>query len=155
MSESGHIFQISISAGGVPKQAIHKSSVDRLGLAGDKHRDIMNHGGPERAVCLYSLERILALQAEGHPIFAGSAGENITVAGVAWDSIAPGLRIQLGSQVVLEVTDYTTPCSNITRSFTDGYFNRIHQNKYPGWSRVYARVLQPGEITIGDVVTVE
>ena len=37
------------------------------------------HGGPERALCLFSLERILELQAEGHPIFPGAAGENITI----------------------------------------------------------------------------
>ena len=155
MSETGHIFQISISEGGVPKQAVHNASVGALGLAGDKHRDMVHHGGIERAVCLYSLERILALQAEGHPVFAGSAGENITLTGVAWDSVVPGSRIQLGRQVVLEVTDYTTPCSNIVRSFSDGAINRIHQSKYPGWSRVYARVLQPGEITVGDAVAVE
>ncbi len=150
MSITGHIYQISISAGGVPKLAVRHASIDAAGLAGDRHRDLVNHGGPDRAVCLYSLDYILALQAEGHPIYAGSAGENITLSGVPWERVVPGTRIRLGRQVLLEVTNYTTPCSNIVESFADGYINRIHQSRYPGWSRVYARVLQSGEVTVGD-----
>jgi MOSC domain-containing protein YiiM len=155
MSQTGHIFQISVSKGGVPKQGLYAAEVDILGVAGDKHRDMVNHGGPDRAVCLYSLERILALQAEGNSIYPGSVGENVTLAGLDWEKITPGARIQLGGQVVLEVTGYTTPCSNIAPSFADLNSNRIHQNKHAGWSRVYARVLQTGEIKIGDTVVVE
>jgi MOSC domain-containing protein YiiM len=154
MSETGHVFQISISAGGVPKHATYNAQVDMFGLVGDQHRDLTHHGGPERAVCVYSLERILALQAEGNPIFPGSAGENVTVAGVDWDKVAPGTRILLGEQVALEVTRFTEPCNNISPSFVDGYINRVHQSKNAGWSRVYTRVLQTGEIKVGDKVVV-
>lgn len=155
MSETGRIFQINLSEGGVPKRATYGATVDMFGLVGDKHRDLKHHGGPERAVCLYSLEQILALQAEGNSIFPGSAGENITVTGIDWSQMVVGSRIQLGKQVVLEVTRYTEPCSNISPSFVDGYFNRIHQSRNPGWSRVYTRVLQTGEIKVGDVIVVE
>jgi MOSC domain-containing protein YiiM len=155
MSQTGHIFQISISHGGVPKHAVYRAQVDTLGVAGDQHRDMVHHGGPDRAVCVYSLEKILALQAEGNPIFPGSAGENITLAGVDWESIGPGKHIRLGEQVLLEVTQYTTPCNNITPSFADGDSNRILEKTHAGWSRVYARVLQPGEVRTGDKVTIE
>ena len=155
MSETGRIFQINTSEGGVPKRATHAATVDMFGVVGDKHRDMVHHGGPDRAMCLYSLERILALQTEGNSIFPGSVGENVTITGVDWDTVAPGSRILLGEQVALEVTRYTEPCSNISGSFVDGYFNRIHQNKNAGWSRVYTRVLQTGEIKIGDKVVIE
>ena len=154
MTQTGHLFQISISGGGVPKHALQRASIDTEGVAGDKHRDMEHHGGPDRAVCVFSLERIVALQGEGHPIYPGSAGENITISGVDWDTVIQGSRIQLGEQVVLEVTKYTEPCSNIRGSFADNNSNRIHQNKYAGWSRVYARVLQTGEVKVGDKVTV-
>lgn len=150
-----HIFQINLSSGGLPKLPARAAEVHEPGLVGDKQRNVKRHGGPERAVCLYSLERILALQAEGHPIYPGAAGENITLADVDWEQIRPGARIRLGEQVVLEVTRYTDPCSNICESFRDGYFNRIHQERFPGWSRVYARVLQGGRIQVGDIVSVE
>jgi MOSC domain-containing protein YiiM len=155
MSQTGHIFQISTSGGGVPKRAMYRAQVETLGVSGDKHRDTVHHGGPNRAVCLFSLERILALQAEGNPIFPGSVGENITLAGVDWDAVEPGKRINLGDAVVLEVTDYTTPCDNIAGSFADSDSDRILQKTHPGWSRVYARVLQTGEVHIGDKVSVE
>lgn len=155
MSQTGHIFQISTSRGGVPKRAVYRAQVETLGVAGDQHRDTVHHGGPDRAVCLYSLEKILALQAEGNPIFPGSVGENITLTGVDWESIVPGKRIRLGEQVLLEVTQYTTPCNNITGSFADGDSDRILEKIHTGWSRVYARVLQPGEVRIGDKVSVE
>ena len=150
-----HIFQINLSSGGVPKLAARATEVQEPGLVGDKQRNVKHHGGLERAVCLYSLERILALQAEGHPIYPGAAGENITLAGVDWEQVRPGARIRLGEQVALEVTRYTEPCSNIRESFRDGYFNRIHQERFPGWSRVYARVLRGGRIQVGDIVSVE
>ncbi len=155
MSQTGHIFQISTSRGGVPKRAVYRAQVETLGVAGDQHRDTVHHGGPDRAVCLYSLEKILALQAEGNSIFPGSVGENITLAGVDWESIVPGKRIRLGEQVLLEVTQYTTPCNNITGSFADGDSDRILEKIHTGWSRVYARVLQPGEVRIGDKASVE
>ena len=50
------------------------------GLEGDRHRNRKLHGGPDRALCLFSLERIEALQAEGHPIEPGTLGENLTLA---------------------------------------------------------------------------
>ena len=155
MSETGRIFQINASEGGVPKHATRSATVDMFGIVGDKHRDMIHHGGPDRAVCLYSLEHILALQAEGNPIFPGSVGENVTITGLVWEQVVPGSRIQLGDQVVLEVTSYTEPCRNISGSFVDGYSNRIHQNKSAGWSRVYTRVLQPGDVKVGDNVVLE
>lgn len=149
----GTIFQINASKGGVPKLALRQAQVTRLGLLGDEHRDLKHHGGPERALCLYALERILALQAEGHPIFPGSAGENLTLYGLDWAQIAPGARLWLGKDVLIEVTDFTVPCNNIRDSFVDGKFIRINQETFPGWSRVYARVVQEGEILTGDAVT--
>ncbi len=152
---SGRIFQINASRGGVPKHAVIMANVAPLGLEGDAQLDLVHHGGLDRALCLYSLERIVALQGEGHPIYPGAAGENLTLSGIDWDGVAPGARIRLGGEAVIEVTRYTEPCNNIKFAFKDGNSNRIHQAKHPGWSRVYARVLQPGRVRIGDAVAIE
>jgi MOSC domain-containing protein YiiM len=100
------------------------------------------------------LERIRSLQAEGHPIDLGTAGENVTIEGIDWDRIGPGTRFRIGTEVVLEVASFTTPCKTIRASFTDGEFVRISQKLHPGWSRVYARVLSEGQIHSGDPVEV-
>jgi MOSC domain-containing protein YiiM len=140
--------------GGVPKYRVESATVTAGGLAGDKQRDRRFHGGPDRAVSLYSHERIEALRDEGHPIEPGSCGENVTVCGLEWERLRIGDRLRIGG-VRLELTGYASPCSKITASFFDGNFKRISQKLHPGWSRFYARVLEAGTIREGDDVEVE
>ena len=150
----GVLVSINTSKGGVPKRRVSDARVSRLGLQSDAQDDEKNHGGPERAVCVYSLEKIRALQQEGHPIDVGTVGENVTVEGIDWDLVVPGARITLGEEVLLEVVSFTAPCKTIKASFIDGQFVRISEKLHPGWSRVYARVLSEGEIRFGDHVEV-
>ena len=148
----GTLVSINVSNGGVPKRRVTDAKVSRLGLLKDAHNDTEGHGGPERAVCVYALERIRSLQSEGHPIDVGTVGENVTVEGIDWELVAPGAWLRLGEEVVLEVTSFTSPCKTIRDSFIDGKFVRISQKLHPGWSRVYTRVLSEGEIRFGDAV---
>lgn len=149
----GRIFQLNVSGGGVPKLAVREAVLTPEGLAGDRQRDLRYHGGPERAVCLFALERVMELQAEGHPIFPGSTGENLTVVGLDWSGLAPGARLGLGGEAVVEVTSYTAPCKKIAASFARGDFKRISHKVHPGHSRLYARVLRPGRLFVGQPVT--
>lgn len=149
----GRIFQLNVSNGGVPKLAVREAALTPEGLAGDRQRDLRYHGGPARAVCLFALERVLGLQAEGHPIYPGSVGENLTVVGLEWSGLAPGARLALGEEAVVEITSYTSPCKKIAASFTRGDFKRISQKVHPGDSRLYARVLRPGRLAVGQSVT--
>jgi MOSC domain-containing protein YiiM len=151
---TGRIRSVNISKGGVPKNPVTDAQVSRAGLLGDAHNDTEGHGGPDRAVCIYSHELIASLQREGHPIDVGSAGENLTVEGVNWDLVVPGARIRCGDEVELEVASFTSPCKTIKASFIDGDFKRISQKVHPGWSRVYARVVTEGKIRHGDPVQV-
>ena len=72
--------------GGVPKIPVGAARLGAEGVEGDKQNDLRHHGGPLRAVCIYSLEIIEALQGEGHPIGPGTTGENITISGLDWGS---------------------------------------------------------------------
>jgi MOSC domain-containing protein YiiM len=149
---NGRIVQISVSPGGVPKTAVAAARVTTLGLEGDKQRDREHHGGPERAVCLYAMEAIDTLRAEGHAIVPGAIGENVTVQGLEWAAVIPGSHLRLGDSVVLQVTRFTSPCMNIMPVFKGGDFSRVSEKRHPGWSRVYARVLATGSIRPGDPV---
>src|SRR5215831_9347526 len=149
----GRIHQISISPGGVPKLPVERAVVTREGLQGDGHYS-KNHGGPDAAVCLFSLEVIEKLRAEGHPIRPGTVGENVTVAGLNWSVVAPGCRLVFEGGVELEVVKYTKPCSTIRDSFKELDFRRIQQDLHPGESRVYARVIQGGDLWLGQQVEI-
>jgi MOSC domain-containing protein YiiM len=147
----GTLLSINISKGGVPKQPRPSCLVTASGLAGDRQRDLEYHGGPDRAVCLYSQDLIEALRAEGHPISPGTIGENFTVAGVPWSEMVPGAKFDVG-EVRIELTDYAVPCNNIAGSFSRRRMARVSQKVHPGWSRLYARVLREGTVRVGDAV---
>jgi MOSC domain-containing protein YiiM len=151
---TAYVHQLNCSRGGVPKLPIEESRLTRAGLAGDVQGKPLIHGGPERALSLYSLELIERLRAEGHPISPGSAGENVTVAGLDWSRLSPGTRLRIGDEVVVEITKYANPCPTITRSFAGGDFKRISQKLRPGESRLYARVLSEGLVRAGQQVCV-
>lgn len=150
----GWVSQINISRGGAPKLAVAAAVVGLDGLDGDYHDDVTNHGGPQRAVCLYTLEQIERLAAEGHPIFPGAVGENVTLRGIQQELLIPGATLAIGARTRLEITSFTTPCKGIAHAFSTGDFTRISQKLHPGESRVYARVIQTGTIQTGDAVTV-
>lgn len=146
---SGVVHQVSVSPGGVPKLAIESGYVGLLGLLEDGHTDAF-HGGPDKALCLYSFEVIESLASQGHSVAAGAAGENVTVRGVDWTEVTPGTRWLIGEEVEIEVTHFTAPCQKNARWFADGDFSRMNQQLHPGRSRVYARVLTEGVIKPGD-----
>src|SRR3712207_3007859 len=109
MPSDGHIFSLQTSQGGVPKLPVREARVTTHGLQGDRQRDTVHNGGPERALCLFSLEARLHLQVEVNPIYPGSTGENVTVAGLDWAAIVVGDYLTLGEDVLVHVTQYATP----------------------------------------------
>jgi len=147
----GQIHQINTSKGGVPKLAVEKAVVGDRGIVGDEQADRVHHGHPDQALCLFSIDVIQMFQSEGHPIEAGSAGENITVSGIEWVDVIPGKKMSIGP-VEIEITHFATPCSKNAQWFVDGKYNRMHESRHPGESRVYARVIAGGVIRTGDPV---
>ena len=58
------------------------------------------------------------------------------------------------NQVTLQITDYAQPCRNIARYFQLRRYGRISQKRNPGMSRLYAKVLSPGRVKVGDALKV-
>ncbi|MDB4917323.1 MAG: domain containing protein [Gemmatimonadetes bacterium] len=145
----GRVVGLQRSGGGVPKLPIERAEVQLTGIVGDWQRDRRYHGGPDRALCLYSAELIGALRVEGHPVWPGAMGENVTIEGLDWAVMQPGARLRIGT-VVLEITNFAPPCNTISGAFTDGRFKRASEKVHPGWSRVYARIIREGVIVLGD-----
>ncbi len=152
MQTSGLVHSLNLSRGGVPKKPVGKALLLPLGFEGDGHNDMKHHGGPERAVSLWSLEVIRELSEEGHFLGPGAAGENVTVSGLPWSEVVPGVRLLLGAEVVVEVASFAAPCDTIEHCFVAGEFKRISHKLHPTVSRVYARVVQGGWVKSGDRV---
>lgn len=150
---TGAVVQVSASEGGIPKLAMPAAEVGWRGLVGDVQRVRIHHGRPWQALCIYSDEVIEMLQAEGHPIGRGSVGENITVRGLPWEQVRPGVILRIGT-VLAHVQDYAEPCATNKAFFIDGDFQRMNINRGPV-SRVYATVLESGRVAPGDAVILE
>ena len=152
-SSAARVYQVNIGTGGVPKLPVQEARVTRLGLEGDRVREVTLHGGPLRAICLYGIEAIERLQAEGHPTEPGGVGENLTTVGVEWSTLPGGTRVQVGDEVVLELTTPAMPCDTQRPNFRDGRFGRMSILTHPSDSRMYASVLREGVVRPGDPIT--
>ncbi|HEU0069540.1 MAG TPA: MOSC domain-containing protein [Nitrospiraceae bacterium] len=150
-----YLYQINVSDGGVPKHPVLEAVITKAGVEGDRQQNLKVHGGPDRAVCLYSQELIERLQDEGHSIEAGSSGENLTLAGLEWEKLQPGDQLRIGPEVRIEIMSYTTPCEKNAQWFRDRDYKRVSHKINPGWSRFYAKVLREGVVRPGDEVVLE
>jgi MOSC domain-containing protein YiiM len=150
----GRVAQINVSGGGVPKREVAAARIAKGGIEGDRQATRKHHGRPWQALCLWSGDVIDRLRGEGHPIAPGSAGENLTISGLDWADLRPGVRMRVGDALV-ETTLYALPCAKNARWFLDGDFRRIEHTRERGVSRLYAWVLDAGDVRTGDPVVVE
>ncbi|MEZ5218355.1 MAG: MOSC domain-containing protein [Ilumatobacteraceae bacterium] len=152
-SGTGAVAQLNRSGGGVPKQPVSEVEVEFGGVVGDRQATRVHHGRPWQALCLWSSEVIASLAAQGHPIRPGGAGENVTISGLDWSHVRPGVRLRIG-EVLCECSLYALPCKNTAFNFVDGEFGVMHHERGPV-SRMYATVIEPGTIRTGDGVSLE
>ena len=156
----GHIIQVNVSLGGVPKRPVPEAFLSPLGLEGDSHAHPQFHGGPMKAVLIVSAEAVDRLVAQGFPLFYGALGENLTVRGIEARWLRSGQTWRAG-QALIELTTLRTPCSALTvydapgrplRSAIWDAKTKAADPSSPLWATAgfYASVVQPGEIRPGD-----
>jgi MOSC domain-containing protein YiiM len=157
---TGTILQISVSKGGIPKNAISAATLTLTGLDGDHqaHADI--HGGPKQGVLLITAEGIAELAALGFPLTHGSLGENLTTSGIPRREWRTGQHWSIGPEVVIEITKRRAPCHALN-IYGPGLQAAIYDSvaaagdpSSPKWglSGFYASVVRPGIIQPGDEI---
>jgi len=151
---TGLVVSVNTSPGGVPKRPIVGGRIHWRGLEGDAHSEPEPiHGTPEQAICLYAVEAIERVRADGDQAFPGAYGENLTILGLDWLALRHGDRVRIGSAgPLLMLTDFATPCDTQARWFVDGRYGRISARKHPEDARWYASVLEEGYVEPGDEV---
>ena len=159
---TGHIIQINISRGGVPKRPIPEGVITPLGLEGDMFAHPEIHGGARQAVLLIAAETVDELIARGYPLYYGALGENLTTRGLDYRQLRIGQTLRAGG-AILEITKLRAPCSTL-----DVYGPTIKQEIYdarvkagdhttPRWGMggFYASVIEPGPVHTNDIIAVE
>ena len=123
--------------------------LDPLNLEGDEQADLNVHGGPDKAVCVYSADHFAYWQeALGRSdLGAGAFGENFTVNGLDETTVCLGDVFAVGT-VLVEVSQPRGPCWKLGRKW-----DRLDLPKLvlkagkTGW---YFRVRQPGQVAAGE-----
>jgi len=81
----------------------------------------------------------------------GAFGENFTLEGLTEESVCVGDVFAVGDSVVVQVSQPRIPCVNLARRWDRAELpERVMKN---GRSGFYLRVLEEGEVTAGDTVT--
>lgn len=134
--------------------------VHALGLAGDEQADRSVHGGIDKAVYAYPVEhyawwnarrRAAGLPESARPLGFGAMGENLTVQGLLETALWVGDQLRIGN-VLFEIASPRRPCYKFNAVM--GYGHAVRDMAHSGYSGVYLRVLQRGEIQAGDVIAV-
>lgn len=130
--------------------------VTTLGLAGDEQADLKHHGGPDMALHLYPLDHHAYWREElgEHPLLdtPGAFGSNLAVAGITEEDICLGDRLRLGSALI-EACQPRKPCWKIEHRF--GEKKMVKRILRTGRCGIYFRVIEEGEVSAGDPLTLE
>lgn len=144
---SARVAQVNVSDGGMPKLPVSQALLTVTGLIGDRQRNRKHHGGPNRAVCLYSEELYEWLRDYGVYVTNGQIGENITTRGLDLGSLKPGDSLRIG-QCIIQITAVRVPCHQL--QLWDPDLPEIIVGR-SGW---VARVVQEGPVKPGDPIEI-
>jgi len=127
--------------------------VSKEGVAGDEIGSTKYHGGPDQAVYLYSVRDYRWWrQRLGRRLPPGTFGENLTVTSLGTSAPRVG-DLWRFSEVVLQLTAPRVPCVTLAQRMNDPKFVKTFAQA--NRSGAYARVIQPGELTLGEEATCE
>jgi len=145
---TAQLAQLSVSPGGMPKRPIPEGRVTAAGVEGDWQTNRKYHGGPDRAVCVFSVELYDELRAEGVRAGPGDFGENFTTRGIDLRALAAGDRLRVG-ECVIELTDVRVPCRQL--KVWDERMPKLIKGR-SGW---VAKVVEEGTVRPGDPISRE
>jgi len=144
----GQLAQLNISGGGMPKLPIAQAMVTVDGVKGDWQKNRKYHGGPNRAICIYSEELYASLRDESVKVENGDIGENFTTRGINLQHLKKGDRLKVG-ECVIEITDIRIPCYQLKKWDVDLPELIVGRS---GW---VAKVVKEGIVRAGDEIVVE
>ncbi|MBM4338489.1 MAG: MOSC domain-containing protein [Deltaproteobacteria bacterium] len=125
-------------------------SLGFLGFEGNGVADTKSHGGPDKAVCVYSIdhypywEQVLGISLPAAPF-----GENLSISNLHEDNICIGDIFQVGT-ALLQVSQPRQPCKTLLARY--GRDDMIKLMVKTGYTGFYFRVLKEGSVKKGDAL---
>lgn len=143
------IYRGKEALSGISKSQVNRSViVTAEGLAGDEQADLVNHGGPDKAICVYSFDHYAHWENVLHrKLPLGSFGENLTVQNMREDEVHIGDTFRLGEALV-QISQPRQPCWKLAMKW--GLEELPLLVIESGATGFYFRVLRAGEVKAGD-----
>jgi len=114
-------------------------------LEGDGQADIVNHGGTDMAVLLYSYDHYDYWEQQlNRKLEYGAFGENITVIGLTEHDVCIGDILEWG-EAIIQISQPRYPCYKLSIRHEAPTIPQLVLDT--GFSGYYARVLQPGLVS--------
>jgi MOSC domain-containing protein YiiM len=124
------------------KQPVPRAVLRFGNFDGDRQADRANHGGPEKAVCVYPFDHysywIRQLELELRP---GAFSENLTVSGAIETEVCVGDVFRIGEALV-QVSQPRMPCTKLAGKNGSKMLPKLIANT--GYTGFYMRVLSEG-----------
>ena len=141
----GKIVAVSIS----DRKGEKKHNIDQARLKIDHGLEQDAHAGDwHRQVSLLDMQSIARIREKGLDVDPGNFAENITTDGIRLWELPIGTHLQLGEEVVVEVTQIGKECHNRC-----AIFHQVGDCVMPR-EGIFAKVLQEGTIRPGDTIAV-
>ncbi|UZJ79158.1 MOSC domain-containing protein [Fictibacillus sp. KU28468] len=127
--------------------------LSNLQFEGDIQADTVHHGGPDKAVCVYSHDHYAYWEKGlGISLDVPSFGENLTVEGLTEKEVFIGDIFRLGEALV-QVSQPRQPCFKVAAKLKQPLMVKyIHDTSFSGY---YLRVLEEGTVSPGDKLVIE
>lgn len=147
-------FKGKTALSGIYKEPVAQSvRLGLTGIEGDEQADLVNHGGPDKAVCVYSRDHYSHWeQVLGRSLPVGAFGENFTVEGLSENEVRIGDIYRIGDAVV-QVSQPRQPCWKLAMKWSLDELPALVTEK--GATGFYFRVLEPGFVRTGAIQLVE
>ena len=143
---AGVLVQVNVSNGGMPKLPVPQAMVTVHGVEGDRQKNLQVHGGPNRAICVYSEELYEWLRESCNVnVTNGQIGENFTTRGPELGALKPGDRLRVGA-CLIEITKVRAPCHQL-KTWDEDLPELIVGRS--GW---VAKVVEEGLVRSGDPI---
>ncbi|MBN2983874.1 MULTISPECIES: MOSC domain-containing protein [Cohnella] len=153
LAETG-VYKNKETKSGIFKKAVKgPTRLGLTGLQGDEQADLVNHGGPDRAICAYSRahyghwEKVLRRKLD-----YGAFGENFTLDRVTEADVCIGDVYALGA-VKLQISQPRQPCWKLAMKWgLDELPALVLESGATGF---YFRVLETGAVDAGELVLLD
>jgi MOSC domain-containing protein YiiM len=138
---------------GGAKKPVPRAMLRFGNFEGDRQADLVNHGGLEKAVCVYPFDHYPYWNRQlGRDLKPGTFSENITISGAIETEVCVGDVFQIGGAMV-QVSQPRMPCTKLARKNESKVLPKLIADT--GYTGFYMRVLSEGLVAAGDSFDLE